>query len=91
MDYLLNCPFCGNEMDINDRDVVYPTGYVKVKLQNSSRVALKCLRDIPVESLPSKEYWEYGIYCSEHNGGCGAGIEGGNREKVIKKWNTRTI
>lgn len=93
MDKLLNCPFCGNEMDINDPDVLYPTGDVLVKRPFMGRLKLTWakLQDFPVGALPPKDQWMYGVHCSEHNGGCGVSMEGGNAEKVIKKWNTRTI
>lgn len=78
-------------MDIDDEDVVYPTGDVLVKTISNGRLKLSWakLRDFIPEDLPPKEQWMYGVYCQKHNGGCGASMEGGNKQQVIEKWNTR--
>lgn len=52
---LLPCPFCGLELDINDCDTLYPSGY-GWKDENGLRTYVS-LRDTPSEN------WCYHIVC----------------------------
>jgi len=75
------CPFCGTRLDLNDRDILYPSG-VGWKEEEGMRVGCD-VYDVP------KEQWCYKIVCQEHYGGCGAEMHGYSIEDTIKKWNKR--
>lgn len=78
------CPFCGHQPDIDDLDVLYPTGTL---WRYDPELELRTYHS-------HREYKDgdnscYKIVCNESQGGCGVQIHGDSVEEVIRKWETR--
>lgn len=79
----LPCPFCGMEVDLENPDVLYPSGVAWKYDAELDMRTYHNFREVP------KEQWCYSIHCPTSSGGCGAEIDGDNREETLRKWNTR--
>lgn len=79
--FALPCPFCGNEIDLEDEDTLHITGAWKT-VHNHFRAYLR-----PQD--PTAEGYVYGIHCNVIYGGCGASINEDSVWEVVKAWNTR--
>lgn len=79
------CPFCGHTLDINDPDVLYPSGIYWYpdgdfhRYYTSQRISIEGFRGQPC----------YKIACKDIMGGCGAEMHGDSKQEVIDKWNRR--
>lgn len=80
---LLYCPFCGQELDADDDDVLHRsgTGWVDDK-ELGTRYYVNSLRE-PCDGFC------YEVHCPSHYGGCGASIGGDSEMEAVNKWNTR--
>ena len=84
MNKLLPCPFCGQELDINDLDTIYPSGIVWRDDPDIGRAYYNYRDRLPNDEL----CWS--IQCSTLTGkGCGAEIGGDSKEEAIAAWNKR--
>lgn len=77
------CPFCGMKIDVNDPDLVYPSGIGWKDDDIDGYRYYVSHREVP------KEQWCYNVVCQSHYGGCGASITGDSKEEAIEKWNKR--
>ena len=78
------CPFCGKKVDLDDHDVLYPSGtawYLPPELDGMK--AYTNFRDVP------KEQWCYTLHCPIQSGGCGAEMSGDSKEECKEHWNRR--
>ncbi len=75
------CPFCGNAINADDVDTLYPSG-------TGWKDDGECRHYVSVYEVP-REQWCYKIVCQEHYGGCGTEIHGDSIEEVKEKWNKR--
>lgn len=76
------CPFCGNEVDLEDDDTLHPSG-VGWKPRGDIGRSYHSFREVPLEQ------WCYTMHCPTTSGGCGAEISGDSRQEAIDKWNKR--
>ena len=82
-EHLEPCPFCGKEMDINDKDVLYPSGvFVRGKGTEKQHYVIHLERN-------DKDVPCYQVVCGVHNFGCGAMLTADSKEEAIMAWNTR--
>ena len=79
---LLNCPFCGSELDIEDSDTFHAST-VGWKNRGEYREYVN-FREVP------KDQWCHEVHCCTIYGGCGASITADSRQEAIDKWNTRS-
>ena len=82
------CPFCG--MDWNDPSDLIDTLYLSsswVYVWNNNRIMG---REQVRAGYEHADFHIWNIICGEHNGGCGATMEGKSKEEVINKWNKRS-
>ena len=77
------CPFCGFQVDANDRDTLYPSG-PKWRDESIGRVYM---------NARSTEYDGecFQLICNTLYGGCGAEMNGDSIEEVLEKWGRRTL
>lgn len=80
---LLNCPFCGAELDANDPDTLHKSG----SWRNYDDVGREYLSTFDLRA----DGFCYEINCPTIYGGCDATMSGDSKEEVIEKWNTRKI
>lgn len=84
------CPFCGHKVDINDPDVIHPTGIYWFRDPKSDISMFG--EDVgflyDTDEVSDNAYWI--INCVESSGGCDTTIHGISKEDVIKKWQRRT-
>lgn len=80
---MLECPFCGHPVDVDDPDSIYPTGFGWEENPTTGyRTYTRCL------GLP-KDQWCYSVNCTSTSGGCGVEMQGDTMQEAIDKWNTR--
>lgn len=79
---LLACPFCGQHLDAEDYDTVYPSGTGWIDTPDGIR------RYVNLRAVP-KEQWCFSVVCNVIYGGCGSEVHGDTEQEAIKKWNTR--
>lgn len=75
------CPFCGKKVDLEDHDVLYPSG-TGWKQEDGFR-SYHRYSEVP------KEQWCYTMHCTSNSGGCGAEMSGDSKEEALEKWNRR--
>lgn len=79
-----SCPFCGKKVDLDDDDVLYPSGIAwEFDESLQMRTYHRSMVDYP------KDQWCYGMHCPTNSGGCGAEIHGDSRDEAIENWNRR--
>jgi hypothetical protein len=77
---LLNCPFCGSELESEDADTLH---------KSCSWRNRDGYREYLTTSNPLADGFCYQINCPTIYGGCGSSISADSKEEVIEKWNTR--
>lgn len=80
---VLPCPFCGNPVDVEDSDTLYPSGSGWKFNDELQLRTYHGFREVPPEQ------WCYVLSCSTHNGGCGAAMYGDSKAETIASWNKR--
>lgn len=75
------CPFCGNAVDIDDGDTLYPNG--TGWRDNTFGRSYHSFREVP------KEQWCWSVHCTTTSGGCGCEMSGDTRQEAINNWNKR--
>lgn len=89
--YVKNCPFCGFEIDLGDRDMLVPTSFW-TRNANGKKVYLgqgpRAREDAAAHPNDLQRVWE--IRCAEPNGGCGATIAGDSIDEAVAAWNRRS-
>lgn len=76
------CPFCGYEVDLEDGDTLYPSGFGWVAHAGHGRHYVR------YTEAPESQ-WCWSMNCPTPAGGCGAEITGDSKEETIEKWNRR--
>lgn len=77
-----SCPFCGKEIDINDGDMLYPSGSVW-RDDHGFRTYH------PLKDRLKTDNYCYALHCEISAGGCGAEMHGDSKQEVIDKWERR--
>lgn len=82
---LLPCPFCGKILNVNDPDVLYPSG---IYWRDDELLGIRSYH-----GNDERHYYRdgvcYAIHCPIPSGGCGAELHGDSKSEVVEKWNTR--
>lgn len=81
------CPFCGFEINLDDYDVLYPSG-TGWKEEDCGDGTM--FRHYVSSCEVPKEQWCYKLICNQSMGGCGAEMHGDSEQETIEKWNQRT-
>lgn len=79
---VLNCPFCGHSVDLNNPDTLYPNG-TGWRIGDDDIISYCTAKEVP------REQWCYSMHCVATSGGCGAEISANSKEETLKKWNKR--
>lgn len=76
------CPFCGKPADLEDDDVLYPTGSGYEILEDGMH-SYKHFSQVP------QEQWCWSMHCPIPSGGCGVSMSGDSEQEAMDKWNKR--
>ena len=77
---LKNCPQCGDALDVDDPDTLYPNGLAWV----DTPAGRKYIRRHHV--IDPNDCWH--VVCPVHYGGCGLELHADTRDDAIKHWNS---
>ena len=81
----LPCPFCGNKVDLEDYDTLYPSG---VFWREDKELGMRTYHSRK-NSLPSDKQC-YAMHCPVPSGGCGAQVSGDSEAEAVAAWNRRS-
>lgn len=79
------CPFCGNNIDIDDPDTLHKTGTIWIDGLHDGRSYHHFKTD--TKGLENGFCWE--INCTTSSSGCGVNISADSKQEVIAKWQRR--
>lgn len=75
----LDCPFCAAHIDINEPDVLYPSGIGWMNDENLEMLLYCKALEVP------EEQWCYKLVCPN----CAVEMHGDSKEEALVNWNRR--
>ena len=80
-----SCPFCGKTVDLEDNDVLYPSGVVWRTLREDGVFRSYHTMD----ERKDGDQFCYSMNCPTPSGGCGANITADSKEEALAAWTRR--
>lgn len=82
VDKMKPCPFCGHEVDLEEEDTLYPSGYGWKDREEGFR-SYHRYTEVP------REQWCWSMHCPTTAGGCGVELSADSKQECIDAWNRR--